>query len=337
MVSSSQDNNSTDYESRTSAEKKFYNQCLNVHNLPEIFHYWSNKYLRPKVEHFGGFSHPDTFFTNNLAQMFRLRSGQAKTFLSVGSGNCDTEVRVAKALVGAGFEEFQIECLEMNPSMLQRGKELAVAEGISEHVVCVQGDFNEWVPAKDYDAIIANQSLHHVLNLEGLFGGIKKSLKDNGLFITSDMIGRNGHQRWPEALSIVRELWQELPPRYRYNQQLRRYEETFLDWDCSVESFEGIRAQDILPLLLSMFKFDFFLAFANVIDPFVDRGFGHNFDASSEKDRNFIDRVHQRDEAEILAGSIKPTHMFAVMRVHGEGAGRCMGHLTPEFCVRTPD
>jgi hypothetical protein len=39
--------------------------------------------------------------------------------------------------------------------------------------------------------------LHHVLNLEGLFGQIKSHLKEHGLFIISDIIGRNGHLRWP--------------------------------------------------------------------------------------------------------------------------------------------
>jgi len=32
-----------------------------VHALPGIFHYWSDKYLRPKLEAFG-FSNPDQFF-----------------------------------------------------------------------------------------------------------------------------------------------------------------------------------------------------------------------------------------------------------------------------------
>jgi len=325
-----------EYDTRIEAELNCYNNCINVHELPLIFHYWSNRYLRPKVEQFG-FSHPDSFFSNNLAQMFQYRAGQAKTFLSIGSGNCDTEVRVAKALADADFVDFQIECLDLNSAMLQRGQEMAVTQGVSQYVACVYGDLNSWQPVKEYDAVIANQSLHHVLNLEGLFSGIKKSLKHDGLFIVSDMIGRNGHQRWPEALRIVREFWRELPQRYHYNQQLKRYEETFLNWDCSVDSFEGIRAQDILPLLVSQFKFDMFLGFANAIDPFVDRSFGHNFDANCEKDRAFIDRVHQRDEAEISAGSIKPTHMFAVMRAQGEGARHCLGHLTPEFCIRMPD
>ena len=47
----------------------------------------------------------------------------------------------------------------------------------------------------EYDAVIANQSLHHVTNLEGLFDAIRHSLHPTGVFVTSDMIGRNGHDR----------------------------------------------------------------------------------------------------------------------------------------------
>jgi hypothetical protein len=195
---------------------------------------------------------------------------------------------------------------------------------------------NRWKPAHEYDAIVANQFLHHVVNLEDLLAATKNCLQPDGCFLISDMIGRNGHQRWPEALEIVREFWRQLPPSYRYNRSLRRYEEIFSNWDCSVVGFEGIRCQDILPLLIAQFHFRFFFGFGNVIDPFVDRSFGHNFDAEAPWDRAFIDRVHERDERELFAGRIKPTHLLAVV---GKNAGplTIRGGMTPEFCVRAPE
>ena len=96
--------------------------------------------------------------------------------------------------------------------------------------------------------------------------------------MTDDMIGRNGHMRWPEALVILDGLWKELPNSYKYNHQLKRLEVQFDNWDCSKEAFEGIRSQDILPLLIKKFQFDLFLGFANVVDVFVDRSFGHQTD-----------------------------------------------------------
>jgi hypothetical protein len=151
------------------------------------------------------------------------------------------------------------------------------------------------------------------------------------------MIGRNGHLRWPEAMPLVQEFWRRLPPSYRYNRELRRYEEVYEDWDCSKLGFEGIRAQDVLPLLIENFHFQQFVAFGNVIEPFVDRRFGPNFDASAAWDRAFIDEVHRRDEDEMIRGNIKPTQMLAVLGTTAEKACRIQEPFSPAFCVRAPE
>ena len=181
--------------------------------------------------------------------------------------------------------------------------------------------------------MVANSSLHHVLNLEGLLENVRYSLAPTGFFVTSDTIGRNGHMRWPEALSIVHEYWRELPREYTYNHLLRRYEEVYDNWDCSNEGFEGIRAQDILPLLIDKFHFDFFVPFGNVIDPFIDRGFGHNFKVENPWDTAFIDRVHARNEAEMIRGAIKPTHIVAAMCVAQPAKASIRDGFAPAFCT----
>jgi SAM-dependent methyltransferase len=324
------------YEARVGAETAIFAEQIDVHELPSIFHYWSNKYLRPIQESFG-FSNPDEFFANYLARAFSHRADDVAHFVSIGAGNCDSEVRMARALKQRGIEDFIIECIDINTAMLDRGRRLAYEAGVQEQVIPLQGDFNSWRSPKRYDAVIANQSLHHVLELERLFDAIHAAIAPGGVFITSDMIGRNGHRRWPEALAIVREFWRELPPSYRYNVQLKRQENEYLEWDCSGESFEGIRAQDVLPLLIERFGFELFIGFANVIDPFIDRSFGHHFKVDSDWDRDFIDRVHARDEAEILSGRIKTTHMLAALRADPVASTQCWRHLTPAFCVRKAD
>lgn len=321
------------YLARIAQEQANYAAVVNVHDLPEIFHYWSNKYLLPKCQSFG-FNHPDEHFANNLAQALPA-DGEAR-FVSVGAGNCDTEVRVASLLRARGHTHFTIECLDINPHMLARGRELAEATGVAANIRTVACDFNQWSPQTTYHAVMANQSLHHVVELENLFDAIDRALLPEGKCVISDTIGRNGHLRWPEALLLVREFWKELPLHYRHNLQLNRQEDEFMDWDCSDSGFEGIRAQDILPLLVERFHFHSFLPFANVIDPFIDRGFGHHFSRKTEWDLAFIDRVHARDEAEILAGRLKPTHMFAVLGKQPADNPQWWSGLSPQSCIRNP-
>ena len=321
------------YREQAAAEQANFAACVDVHALPAIFHYWSNRYLRPMLETYG-FSHPDAFFARHASACLAANGGGGR-IASLGSGNGDMEVRLAQALRDAGHADFTIECLEINDEMLARGNALARDAGVERHVVGRRVDVNRGGLDGRYDAILANQSLHHIVELERVLDRAAGALAPHGRLVVSDMIGRNGHQRWPEARAIVDEFWAELPPAYRYHLQLKRDEPRFLDWDCSTSGFEGIRSQDILPLCVERFGFDLFVGFANVIDPFVDRGFGHHFDATAERDRAFIDRVHERDEREILARRITPTHMFAVMRV-GPGGGAYSRGLAPHEAIRRP-
>ena len=321
---------------RVAQEERIFRDCPNVHSLPPIFHYWSEKYVRPKLEAVG-FRGVAEIFSDSMERQCERRQGHTTRFLSIGAGNCDMEIQFALALRASGHSQFVIDCLDLNQDMLERGRSAATDQGVSDHLNPVPGDFNQWRPAQEYDGVIASHVLHHVLNLEGLFAGIKESLRPGGCFAIADIIGRNGHLRWPEALPMVEEFWRRLPPSYRYNHQLRRYEEVFEDWDCSKLGFEGIRSQDILPLLLEHFHFQQFVGFSNIIEPFVDRRFGPNFDASAQWDRAFIDQVHHRDELEMIRGSIKPTQILAVLGTTAEKAPRIQEPFSPEFCVRRPD
>ena len=324
-----------DYAARVASEKEIYRDCLDVHDLPAILHYWSNRHVRPKLEAFG-FSTPDEMFRKYAARQFHNGGAKPRRLASIGAGNCQLEVDLAAHLLGAGCDDFILDCLELNPDMLERGRNAAASAGVAARMNFLAVDLNAWRAANEYDVIIANQSLHHVLNLENLFAEIRRSLKPGGSFVVSDMIGRNGHQRWPEALALVREFWRKLPPSYRFNQTLLRYEEIYEDWDCSGESFEGVRAQDILPLLIENFHFELFIGFANIIDPFVDRAFGNNFDPAASWDRSFIDQVNECDEQEISSGRIKPTHMLAVMGNDSGVPALFRDLLTPGFCLRNP-
>jgi SAM-dependent methyltransferase len=324
---------SSDYQLRVDREIATYSDQNNVHDLPAIFHYWSNKYILPMCKE-AGFENIHGFFANYLYSS-SIRSGNnVAHFVSIGSGNCDLEINVAKELLQHGCDNFVLECLEINIAMLDRGRELAKQEGVEKHLIFTQADFNTWVATKSYDGIMANQSLHHVTNLEHLFEQVYKSLHDKGAFIVNDMIGRNGHQRWPEALVEVHKLWDELPRSHTCNRLHMRFEPVYENWDCSAIGFEGIRAQDVLPLLIKFFEFEKFIAFGNVIDIFIDRPFGHNFDPENEWDRNFIDRAHRIDEKGIMSGSLTPTHLFGVLRKELVDEPFYYKGLNPKSCVR---
>lgn len=325
----------TDYERRSLEESRRFALDINVHDLPPIFHYWSNTHLRPMLETFG-FSSPDDLYVSHIAR--RCAGGGLEVLcLSIGAGNCDTELRVGQELRRRGLKNWHVTCLDLVPEMLERGRAAADAQQLSSHFSFLCVDINQWEQREQrYDVVLANQCLHHFVELESVFDRVAVLLRDGGNFLTSDMIGRNGHQRWPEARVEVERFWEELPAAYRYNQQLQRHEDAFLDWDCSSEGFEGIRSQDILPLLRDRFGFELFLGFGNVIDPFIDRSFGWNFNADAEWDRDFIDRVHAADEAGLERRSLAPTHMLAILTLDKQAKPRTWRGRTPRESIRKP-
>jgi SAM-dependent methyltransferase len=321
------------YLFRLEQEIANFETVTNVHDLPAIFHYWARNFLQPKCEVLGI---PDLteFFARYARAACRAQPTRPCYLVSLGVGNCETEVAIAEQLLASHTTNFVLVCVDLNPHMLARGRDLASAKGVTQHLQFVESDIKGWSIDRGYAVVMANQSLHHFQELELLFRKTQQALGDEGVFVVFDVIGRNGHMRWPEALEVVHRIWKTMPERYKYNHLLRRHERMYDNWDCSAGGFEGIRAQDILPLLVKHFHFELFLAYGNVIDVFIDRAFGHNFDVACEEDRRFIDMVGRLDDDLINKGVVKPTHLFAVMRNHGSGETKVYRHWTQDFCLR---
>jgi len=326
-----------EYQDRLRSEIERFRTVENVHDLPAIFHIWANKYVLPKMEGVFGVSGVEQFYARYISQYITENPGREARIASLGAGNGDFEVRIALLLRNAGFTRFRFQCLDVNPAMLERGRETASKESVSDHFEFLEADIAHWTNVEPIGVVIANHSLHHIQELERTFEMIRKGIDPNGYFLSCDMIGRNGHMRWPEALEVIQDIWHQSPDRYKYNHLLRRFEETYENWDCSTEGFEGIRAQDILPLLVKSFRFEAFVAFGNLPDIFVDRCFGHNLDPSNKEDVEFVDRIGELNDRLISEGAIKPTQMIAVMRTRDIKPPRYYQHWTPEFCVRKVD
>lgn len=302
------------YDERVRAQIAQYSKGVDAQALPDIFHYWANRHLRPKiVELFGVNSIPE-FFASPMIELAKDR--ERIDILSIGSGDCNVEIDVAKILRDRIGGRFRIVATELSPLLIKEANAGISNAGLSDLIVCQETDLNNWsCPENGYDAAMTSHSLHHIVELEHVFTEVKKGLRSGGVFAISDMIGRNGHMRWPEALEIMQRFWAILPDSHRYNHILKRLEPEYINYDCSGEGFEGIRAQDILPLLLMHFYPGRFLVTGGLTDVFVDRAFGHNFDKANDFDREFIELVSYINEVLLRMGGITPTLMLAYFHV----------------------
>lgn len=324
----------TDYDARVAAELRTFAEQEVVHDLPEIHHFWTNRFLTPLLVEVG-VPDVDTLWRREIIEQCRRRTPERARLVSLGAGNGELELSLAEALMREGIDNLELVLLELNAEMLGRAEEQARRLGIEDRVRTEVVDLNTWTPSVDADVYLASHSLHHVVELEHLYEQVRRSLTPDGVLLVNDMIGRNGHQRWPEAGQAVRLIWRTLPERYRYNHSLRRVDDEYPDLDCSSEGFEGIRSQDVLPLLLRVLHPKTLVGFANVIDPFVDRVYGHNFDPGNPDDTALIEEIATFDEAAIDAGVLTPTHLLAVF---GRESVPCRypRRRSPERMVRDP-
>lgn len=326
---------SLSYEDRVRSELNAFTATEHVHDLPAIMHYWSGKFLVPIVQQFGFGSSID-MFRIYIARVCAQYPRETCQVVSLASGDSASEINVAEWLLEQNIRNFRIECLDLNEEVLSRGRRSADEKSVGEFFEFNVADVNSWEPRRDYHVVLAIQCLHHVVKLERLFETIHDVLHPSGFFLTDDMIGRNGHRLWPEAMKHVRSLWKELPASHRFNHSTKTLDQKPDDVDYSEGCFEGIRAQDILPLLVERFHFDVFVGFSNIVDVFVDRRYGPNFDPARNWDREFIDRVQALDVEEIDAGRVKPTHIYAAMTRNAVQHPKFHRHWTPAFCIRNP-
>lgn len=325
----------SDYQEKLRQQIEQYRD-VDINQLPPIFHYWSHTYLRPIVEYVFGVSTFSEVYANEFKRTFAVTG--ARRAASLGSGDAWLEVEIAVHLRNMGERDFTIECVELSDHLIERGKQRAREAGVADHVVFRQVDLNTWRPQNKFASFLASQSLHHFVNLESIFDFVLEMMEREGSFVSNDTIGRNGHMRWPETRAIVDYFWEGLPERFKYNHLLKRFESPrFLDWDCSGEGFEGIRAQDIMPELLKRFGFTHFAAWGGVPDPFTDRAFGHNYSADDPTHLAFIDKLEHTNAVLLETGFVKPTQMCAFM-VHDKDA-RCRTYrgLTPQRALREPN
>jgi hypothetical protein len=123
--------NNTAYEARVRQQIEQYRHVENMHALPDIFHYWSNKYLRPKINAVLEVDSINDFYAEHLFRVARRQEGPCR-FASLGAGDCWLEIEIARLLKAKGLANFRIDCLELSPVLLERAETAARAAGVSD-------------------------------------------------------------------------------------------------------------------------------------------------------------------------------------------------------------
>lgn len=313
---------------RTMAEKAAFRLTPEYQGdtLPPIFHYWSENHVAPLLKRHG-FASPEDFYLKRIEAERTLKRRELR-ILSIGSGACHLEIELVKKLRELGHNP-HLECLDLNGALMRSAMQAAEAAGVADGMSFTAADANDLALPRTADVVIANQFLHHVENLEGLASWVAQTLAPDGVLLTSDVIGRNGHLLWPSVEAIVQAHWSKLPAEKRLDRFTNKTTTRYHAENHAAYSNEGIRAQDIVGVLLETLDFEVFLTYSAAIIPFVERRIGFNFDPTSAVDCGFIERIAQEDETHLRAGHYPAANMLAALRPKGAVTSETFDPVSP--------
>ncbi len=318
-----------DYKEKVDQEIAIYEHNTEVHNLPSIHNIYTREFLVPNLKDLTGCSDWMEWWIQDIDSLVE-KTGRKLRLLSLACGNGDTEIGMVKRLKHS--DKVELVGVDINPSMIARGREAAVAEGLSNVLFEVQ-DLNNPNLTGPFDVIMANHSLHHLIELEKLFKHLAEKSSKDMIFLINDMIGRNGHVMWPNANIVVNEIWRRLDQRYKLNAYNKRYDAQPFNRDCSLNGFEGIRAQDIIPALIKEFDVEMYFPFATLINRFVDRGYGPNFNVEDEADKRLILDILALDVKLLEEKKLSPTQAFIKLQKKGTVKEPRILFQTPEESI----
>jgi SAM-dependent methyltransferase len=150
-----------------------------------------------------------------IRKYFQEGGRQWEQFLSLGSGSGELE---------RGLSQYVIPKIHLGIEISADLVGLASEQAAGfPHIRYRQADLNTCeLGAAQYDLVIAHQSLHHVLNLEGLFDRIKRSMKPNAVFIFDEYVGPRRFQWSDRQLQAINGVIEVLPSRLNKDVQTGR-------------------------------------------------------------------------------------------------------------------
>jgi ubiquinone/menaquinone biosynthesis C-methylase UbiE len=175
------------------------------------------------------------------------------TGLSLGCGVGQKELTWA-----SHCEYTRLDAYDLAPQRIAAAQKQARTSGAT-NVHFLVGDVYrvEW-PARYYDVVFSDQSLHHFTPLDQLLARIRRVLKPDGYLILNEFVGPTRFQWTDRQLEVINGVLAILPPRYRVrwaDRKIKRrvHRPSRLSMVLSDPS-EAVEAGNILPLVEQYFE-----------------------------------------------------------------------------------
>jgi len=234
--------------------------------------------------------------------------GRAIEILSLGSGSCERELRLARTQRSPYF----IRCVSSEGSALAEATRGAQAEGLNVEVVIADLNSVEIEPGR-FHVILAEAVLSKVIELEHLLEQIAAGLVEGGCLQVVDVVGKSRELLWEENEQLVNSVLAGLPVEITGGRRV----------EVGVpEGESGLRQEETLTLIDRYFQRELvhrhgaFMRFLG-----TDAELAVCFDPRNPVRRRFLDLVIAIDDAAVEHGIARPLELWGVFTPRPERGG----------------
>jgi SAM-dependent methyltransferase len=230
------------------------------------------------------------------------KDGRPIEVLSLGSGYCGHELGFARTI----GHPCRIVCTDINEDLFSQAKDVAATENLNVEFRVADLNFIDIEPGR-YHMIFAHAVLHHVINLERLYMQIRSGLTDDGVLHLVEVVGKNRELIWDENEVFANRLLDTLPDEVTGGLRLAVEPED--------SGMEGVRQEDIMPLLAQSFKPLFqhsHGAFMRFICTNAD--LNKRFNPNHPLQKRCLDFLIECDDTAVRNGILRPLEIWGVYR-----------------------
>ncbi|MGE3173809.1 MAG: class I SAM-dependent methyltransferase [Planctomycetota bacterium] len=255
--------------------------------------------------------HPDVNWLGAARWLYFRRPAERALSIGCGAGNLE------RFLLQWDMVR-HVDAFDLSPTSIEVAVRTATAMGLGDRVTYRVADLNRHTfPAATYDAVFADQALHHIQDLEHLLDGIHAALQPNGVFVVNEYVGPNQLQWTDEQLHHALAAFAKIPERLRLNLHSGHPRVTVrrqtLEAMNRVDPTEAIRSADILPLLYERFDVVERRDYGGTIVNLVLDGIAGNFTDSPE-DRAILQDLCDTERRLLESGELPSDHTWLAAR-----------------------
>jgi SAM-dependent methyltransferase len=284
----------------------------------------------------------DGHFTGNLNGMVWTASETVRRylhFLVSGSAECDWPTwvrahhlppRVDRLLVlgaGSGWLERalatkkgigSIIACDFARETVTAAEKTAREEGLDQIQYLVCNLEAEALPDGPFDAVVANDVLHHITNLEGLYERIHEALVPGGKLLFNEYVGPNRFQYSDDRMEVINRYFRLIPDNLRFNPYWGglfwsrfRVDPAKLAAD---DPTEAVRSEDVLPLARRYFDVEAEYPYGGgLLNPLLYEIIA-NFDEKKPYDAGLLRMLCEAEDRLTRSGVIEPDFSVFVGR-----------------------